>query len=238
MARFQSCLIVTYGRSGSTLMQGILNTIEGWLIRGENEHFAVHLFHAHQALHRAVTGPYAGDSTAPNMPWYGLHEVDLAVMRADCAGLIRHVLVPPARDHGVRCFGFKEIRYLFEPDELREYLDFLHDVLPDLGVVFNFRDHDQVLRSGWWAGGDAGATRALLNRFERAALGYHVDGRAPSCIVRYEEILRRGAALAGLFGFLDEAMDQARLDRVFATVHSTVTAGHGDGGRLRRVVGE
>src|SRR5688572_1085508 len=29
--------IVTYGRSGSTLLQGVLNSIPGYLIRGEND---------------------------------------------------------------------------------------------------------------------------------------------------------------------------------------------------------
>lgn len=37
--RFGSILVITYGRSGSTLLQGILNSIDGILIRGENHNF-------------------------------------------------------------------------------------------------------------------------------------------------------------------------------------------------------
>ncbi len=36
--------IVTYGRSGSTLLQGILNSIPGYLIRGENRAALFHLY--------------------------------------------------------------------------------------------------------------------------------------------------------------------------------------------------
>ena len=48
--KFDSVLIVTYGRSGSTLLQGILNSIEGCLIRGENDNFCFALYQAHQSI--------------------------------------------------------------------------------------------------------------------------------------------------------------------------------------------
>jgi hypothetical protein len=35
--------IVTYGRSGSTLLQGVLNSIPGYLVRGENRQALRHL---------------------------------------------------------------------------------------------------------------------------------------------------------------------------------------------------
>ena len=34
--RFRTVNIVTYGRSGSTLLMGLLNAIDGYRIRGEN----------------------------------------------------------------------------------------------------------------------------------------------------------------------------------------------------------
>ena len=41
--------IVTYGRSGSTLLQGILNSIPGYLVRGENRQALRHLYAFHTA---------------------------------------------------------------------------------------------------------------------------------------------------------------------------------------------
>lgn len=223
MARFKSCLIVTYGRSGSTLLQGVLNTIPGWLIRGENENFAFHLFRAHGALQTAQAHPYTTDTTMPTDPWYGVQAIDLAGVRADCGTLIRNALVPPPQRETVRCFGFKEIRYLYMPEELGAYLDFIHDALPDMAVVFNFRTVENVLNSAWWRESDHADTTWRINNFERAALGYHLTGKAPSHIVRYEEILRYGQSLRALFDFLDEPIDYGLLDQVFATLHSTRT---------------
>lgn len=225
MTRFRSCLIVTYGRSGSTLLQGVLNAIPGWLIRGENENFAVHLYRAHAALHLAQTRPYPADTSVPSDPWFGIRDVDLGQMRADCGTLLRNVLVPPNhhQHQQVRCFGFKEIRYVFAPEELPGYLDFLTSALPDLAILFNFRDIDAVMRSAWWREWDQAESRAMIDRFERAAIAYHLDHPGNSMIMRYEQLIRREAALRDLFTFLGETLDPARLDPVFATTHSTRT---------------
>lgn len=49
-SRFGSVLIITYGRSGSTLLQGILNSIPGYLIRGENENLMAHFYNAYKII--------------------------------------------------------------------------------------------------------------------------------------------------------------------------------------------
>ena len=41
--------VMTYGRSGSTLLMGILNSIPGWLLRGENRHAMRHLYDFHRS---------------------------------------------------------------------------------------------------------------------------------------------------------------------------------------------
>src|SRR3954464_1127587 len=38
--------VVTYGRSGSTLVQGLLNALPGTLVRGENNFYILPLFQA------------------------------------------------------------------------------------------------------------------------------------------------------------------------------------------------
>ena len=40
--------VMTYGRSGSTLLMGLLNTIPGYLIRGENDDALRFLFDFHR----------------------------------------------------------------------------------------------------------------------------------------------------------------------------------------------
>ncbi len=44
--------IVCYGRSGSTLLTRVINTIPGACIRGENANALMHLFRVYEAAHR------------------------------------------------------------------------------------------------------------------------------------------------------------------------------------------
>ncbi|MGH3306736.1 MAG: hypothetical protein ACRDOX_03520, partial [Nocardioides sp.] len=72
--------VMTYGRSGSTLLQGILNSIPGYLIRGENRQVLIHVHRFHRtavkqrALHRRAQRqrdePVGG--LAPTKSWYGM----------------------------------------------------------------------------------------------------------------------------------------------------------------------
>ncbi|MFM7273926.1 MAG: hypothetical protein ACKO4A_08725, partial [Gammaproteobacteria bacterium] len=131
--RFSHVLIVTYGRTGSTLLQGVLNSIDGCLVRGENFQFCRGLHAAHAALQRAKRefgGP--GDCGDPSRPWFGAAEFDARRFLDDARRLVINQLCP---DPGAyRCIGFKEIRYLETDREpghpatdrrLREYLWFL-----------------------------------------------------------------------------------------------------------------
>ena len=47
---YQHVLIITYGRSGSTLLQGLLNSIDGCIVRGENYDACKGLFRTYQAV--------------------------------------------------------------------------------------------------------------------------------------------------------------------------------------------
>ena len=67
---FRSILIVTYGRSGSTLVQGMLNTVDGLLIRGENMNIFSEFFKIYQTLTKLKLHHPA--TVLPEQPWYGI----------------------------------------------------------------------------------------------------------------------------------------------------------------------
>ena len=48
--KFRHILIITYGRSGSTLLQGVLNGIEGVVLRGENDNAFFDLYKTYKKL--------------------------------------------------------------------------------------------------------------------------------------------------------------------------------------------
>jgi hypothetical protein len=60
-------VVVTYGRSGSTLVQGLLNAMPGVLVRGEHQFALLTLFRVHQQL-VAVRARY-GELSRERGPW-------------------------------------------------------------------------------------------------------------------------------------------------------------------------
>ena len=73
----QHVLIVTHGRTGSTLLQGILNTIDGFHIKGENKNVAFHLFQSYKSLAAATALKELDDPYSPTNPWYGSADYNL-----------------------------------------------------------------------------------------------------------------------------------------------------------------
>ena len=156
--RFGSILVITYGRSGSTLLQGILNSIDGILIRGENHNFCYGLYLAYKSLLQTINQPWIGDTgETPESAWFGCQEFDAETFLEGIQVTLRKLLLG-GKDYaagGIRCYGFKEIRYIEVDDqELLGYLRFLAQIFPNPGFIFLTRDHRQVANSAWWRGQD------------------------------------------------------------------------------------
>jgi len=103
-------LIVTNGQTGSTLLQGVLNSIEGWHIKGENMNFVYHLYKAHEALSRARL-EREEPAIAPTLPWYGIDQVNLEGVEMDIRRVVENVLLSGQNPENLSTVGFKEIRY-------------------------------------------------------------------------------------------------------------------------------
>ena len=100
--------IVTYGRSGSTLLQGILSSIPGYLIRGENGGAAYYLykFHATAELNRTSRPRWK----SPQSAWFGIGGYPTRRALNQLRGLLLATVIRPEKDS--RVVGFKEIRWL------------------------------------------------------------------------------------------------------------------------------
>ena len=142
--------VVTYGRSGSTVLVNLLNAIDGYCIRGENGGVLAKLALAARRL-AEVQVEQAPHNQAPDTPWYGIAEVDPDQWARTLAeGFERDVLRPPP---GTRVTGFKEIRYIPEFLDESQYdatIAFMADAFPDSRFIFNTRHHAEIARSGWW----------------------------------------------------------------------------------------
>lgn len=121
---FDSILVVTYGRSGSTLLQGVLNALPSVLIRGENYNFCWGIYQAWKSI--CVAKLKFGDSNKTKMKsssWYGAELLSPSNFQEMARELIKVQLGIPSDSDMV--WGFKEIRYIDFLDELPKFLDFM-----------------------------------------------------------------------------------------------------------------
>jgi hypothetical protein len=160
----------------------------------------------------------AADTTNP---WFGAHVLSEERFLEDARRLIRAQLVGADED-GVRCFGFKEIRYE-RVSRLPEFLDFLARVFPKPAFIVLTREHAQVMKSGWWAKRDPKVVLAMLADFERQLGAY---GRDKPWVfpIGYRDMVERSERLRALFEFLGAPYDAARIEQVLATPHSYAPA--------------
>lgn len=206
--------VVTYGRSGSTLLQGILNSTPGWLLRGENGGAVYHL-HRHFA---EITGRPQSRRRETPFPvtdaWFGLDRYPRRLAVADLRRLVVDTLLRPEPE--TRVSGFKEIRW--DQPDLADYLRFLQRLFPGARFVFNTRNHADVARSKWWA--QAADPLAELARVEAHQAAAAAELGDEAYRVHFDDYVRDPSVLRGLFAWLGEEYDEERVRSVLAVQHS------------------
>lgn len=208
--------VVTYGRSGSTLLMNLINSADGCCIRGENNNALYGLYQSYAALNDAVTSEAKSKNAhKPTSPWFGLS----AINTGDYVdGLIetftQEVLRPQAGD---RVIGFKEIRHsAANMPDFQGYMTFLTTRFPQAKIVFNHRNLDDVSKSKWWANAPRGLDtlkdmEAKFNSFNDPSLHFHFS---------YDRALNDRAHVAELYEFLELGFDAQKIEQVFAMRHS------------------
>lgn len=207
--------VVTYGRSGSTLVQNLLNAIPGYCIRGENANALGPLVRAwNNVRQNDVLRNLARNQTETTAehPWFGGERIASHRFGRQLANLfVREILTPPP---GTRVTGFKEIRWSSDVASLPVVLNFLHTFLPNTKFVFNTRNHDDVARSAWWAEMPPEKAKAMLVEAETAFDRYRTNNPGRCVLVHYDDYVADHAALKPMYDFLGEPFDPAVVDQV------------------------
>jgi hypothetical protein len=220
--KFESLLIVTYGRSGSTLLQGLLNSIDGVFIKGENENFLYGIYLAYESLskaHRTYADYNAAKATGA---WYGINSMTPERFLMEVGRAVDNVLFSDAPP-GTVCRGFKEVRYFqtVPPAQLHGYLNFLARFFPNPAFLINLRKHDDVLQSGWWRKhGSPESVRRNLGLFENSLDDWRKTHPERTHVIRYEDVISKGPTLLQMYDFLGVPFDEAKYNAVMATPHS------------------
>ncbi len=213
---FDYIFILTYGRSGSTLVQGVLNSIPGVLIRGENNGTLRSLIRAWTSLSISKVG-FAGDLDSPKHAWFGMNEWDADGYGRDLAGAFVRNILRPRFD--TRVVGFKEIRYFPPHFQPGVELEFIRKFFPRSGFIVNTRDLDETFDS--MKAARHSTTREQLEKSDemlRALI------KAPDVHhVHYDDYRGNAAAFAPLFAFVGAEFDLAAVQQVLSEKHSIQT---------------
>lgn len=205
--------IVTYGRSGSTLLQAILNSIPGYAIRGENGGAVKHLWRFHREMAERSSSRRRALPLPSDNPWWGIDGFDEEISAGTIRDLVDRTVLHPPR--GTRTTGFKEVRYLGE--DTPDYVRWLAATFPGSRFVFNSRNLDDVVLSGWWPEHDD--ARERLGRVQQMQDDLRVSLGERAFPVSYDDYTADPGALHGLFSWLGEPFDRGRVESVMSRKH-------------------
>jgi hypothetical protein len=208
--------VITYGRSGSTLVAGLLNALPGYLIRGENRDAVHHLFRYHQTLLAESERASRTKLRMKTHPFFGIGDFPAPRSLAGIRRLVLETVLRPKAD--TRVTGFKEIRWYHE--DLEEYVAWLREVFPGARFLVNTRAHADVLSSKWWAKGDPQHNAEHLAVIERRILAVADHLGEAAYRIHYDDYVADPTVLRGLFDWLGEPWDEDAVRSVLAIRHS------------------
>jgi hypothetical protein len=198
--------IVTYGRTGSTVLQKLLNTMPGVYVAGENHGIVRGLFEAWRSA-VVLHDRFGHGHQAVDDPWYGALAADPDAFAAGMRDVFLETILKPPR--GSRIIGFKEIRYLV-PD-LGEQLEFMAKHFAPALFVFNRRAVDAVAKSGWWKDADKDKLSADVACFNAITSDFAAANPNVCVMLDYAHWSTDPEALRPVHELLDAPFDAARV---------------------------
>jgi hypothetical protein len=227
--RYRYVFVVTYGRSGSTLVQGLLNTIPRTLVRGENNFYVLHLFRAMSAVQAFRRTHLKHNPRVTHSAFYGLHEITPESFVDHTRGLVTGHLLGDVAPDAVDMLGFKEVLWhRVRPSETKAFFGFLDRAFPGCRYVLNEREQERVVGSGFWQSQDKDEVLKAIRRVEEIQ-GFLRETRPGRTLdLRYELLTSEDQAvsdaqLRALAEFVHSSCD----DDLLARLRETRKTGHG-----------
>jgi hypothetical protein len=185
-------------RSGTTLLQRVLNSYDDVQIWGEHEGFlrdvAQAFFRGWESTHLFQDSRLPGTAASdPNTDWQAwMNGFSKIEWERSYRGLVEALLVPGGLP-GKRFWGFKEIRYGSETDRT---IEFLHQLYPDALFAFLVRDPFNALASARRRPERARSLVELKASCDewvaryRSYRTWHASRRIQSVWLRYEDLIQ------------------------------------------------
>lgn len=213
---------MTYGRSGSTLTQGMLNALPRTLVRGENNLFLLPIFRSWFGLKNFQERFRGKGNPLTTSAFYGLHELDMDAFAASVRELVRVQLLGTTPPEDVDRLGFKEVLWhRLKPRQWPDFFDFMDRTFDDPLFVLNSRDVEQASTSGFWRSRKPGVAMQQITRV-RKLQDFLRETRPERCFdTRYEvttsaDRAEAAASMKGLAEFVTGSCDEELLERMLA----------------------
>lgn len=230
--------VVTYGRSGSTLVQGMLNVMPRTLVRGENGFYVQHLFRACASAGEIRQKRKGAAAKSPTNAFFGINALTRARFVRNAQRLVVGGMLGGEDEKDYDRLGFKEVEWHhLASDEIEPFFAWLEEVCPGAKYVLNTRDVETVLGSGFWQRRDTDESVAAIERvieiqdFLRATRPERVLETRYE-VITGEDRAASDAALEALAEFVLGGCDDPLLDQL----RGTLEVGHGPNpfGKSRR----
>ena len=209
-------LICATGRSGSTTMQRIINTIPGSNICGENYGAVNSLLDFYNKLHATSTDYVPGhynpasyeDIVSKNVKpaWYNSYKMK------EMEDQIRKLIITMFKNKPeTNLWGFKEIRY----DNKKIHLIKLFKTLfPQTKVIIQIRENIQAQSKSGWHKDDKNAP-AYIQQMNKELIEFSNQNRDWCHLISFERMFVR-SNLQNLFSFIDcrEKYDENKVTEV------------------------
>jgi hypothetical protein len=151
-------LICATGRSGSTTLQRIINTIPHTNIKGENDNAILHLLEFYKSIKcdLIINKPYSHFIKNNVKPcWYNHFDKHAIVNE------IKKLIVKFLNcDNNFKILGFKEIRY---NEANMHLLNEFKELFPNTKFIFHIRNPEEQCKSGWWNNDQIKSKEELYN---------------------------------------------------------------------------
>jgi hypothetical protein len=209
-------LICATGRSGSTTMQRIINTIPGSNICGENYGAINSLLDFYIKLHATssdyVPGHYKPatyeDIVSKNVKpaWYNSYKM------REMEDKIRETIITMFKNNpNTNLWGFKEIRYENKKVQLLKYFKVL---FPQTKVIIQIRENIQAQSKSGWHKDDKNALN-YIKQMNKELLEFYNQNKEWCYLTTFERMFDRNN-LQNIFSFIDcrEKYDENKITEV------------------------
>ena len=221
-------IILSCGRSGSTLIQRILNTCEKWSISGENYGAIEDLllfYHKLLTSKQYVPQDNSGFLTyekcvANNIKpcWYNTYHLEAVKVMLQL--LIVNMFNPNGK---FRVWGFKEIRFgiqeacsgdLFEDrpvftrnrEGMETIIGLMRSLFPNLKVIVNTRNVNDISKSAWFKDHES---KTRIQAQQDLLVSYATQHSDFCYVIDYSQVCKNDDELRDLFVWLHEPYNQS-----------------------------